>query len=150
YAEPIDLREVVKGTIGMLRTAGRIKHLDVTVQLPEAPVTATVNRTRIEQVLVNLLINAADAMETGSGAKRLVVRVEQDTVLNRIRCEVEDTGEGIPSEKLDRIFEPYYTTKQPGRGTGLGLSVVKQIVESYGGQVRVTSRVGEGTTFSFE
>jgi signal transduction histidine kinase len=151
HAARLDLREVVTGTLSMLRLMGRIKYVEVEPVLPAAPMPVTVNRTRIEQVLVNLICNAADALgEVPGGPKRIRVTVEASAGDGRVTCHVADTGPGIPGDRLDAIFQPYFTTKPPDRGTGLGLTVAKQIVKSYGGTIRVVSRVGEGTTVTFD
>ena len=100
---------------------------------------------RVVQILVNLLINAAQAMEAGDPEKnRLVVSLaRQDEGF--VRVTVSDTGSGIPEEIMDRIFDPFFTTKPPGVGTGLGLSVCRSLAESYGGRLILESRRGEGT-----
>jgi C4-dicarboxylate-specific signal transduction histidine kinase len=150
-AKPIDLRQVVQGTLRMLRTAGRTKRIEVNCQLPDAPVMVPVSRPRIEQVLVNLVANAADALEEVCGrAKVIKLSLATDRAAGRVHCHVEDSGCGIPQRDLPSIFKPYFTTKPPDRGTGLGLSVVKTIVEAYGGRLQVQSREGEGSLFTFD
>ena len=102
--------------------------------------------TRLEQVFVNLLVNAAHAVPEGSPDKheiRVTVRPEGDRVI----VEVRDTGAGIPAEILGRVFDPFFTTKPRGIGTGLGLPISRGIVTSLGGDISVTSTVGGGTTF---
>lgn len=151
HAERVDVRDVVRATVAMLRAVGRTKHVAVEIELPDRPVEVTVNRARIEQVLVNLILNAADAMaEARSRSPRVVVGVRPADARGRVTCWVEDNGPGIAADRLEAIFEPYVTTKPPDRGTGLGLPVVKQIVESYGGRITVKSVVGAGATFSFD
>jgi two-component system, NtrC family, sensor histidine kinase HydH len=102
---------------------------------------------QIEQILVNLVINARQAMTTG-GRLLIEVRENDDTV----EVKVADSGVGIPPDQLRLIFEPFFTTKQPdeyGRGgTGLGLSVCRQIIEQHQGRIRVESLVGKGSTFT--
>jgi signal transduction histidine kinase len=104
---------------------------------------------QIEQVLLNLLINARQAMPRG-GQLRLEVRENARTGMVEVR--VSDTGVGIPPERLRLIFEPFYTTKEPDGeghgGTGLGLSVCRQIIEQHQGRIRVESLVGKGSTFT--
>jgi signal transduction histidine kinase len=104
---------------------------------------------QIEQVLLNLLINARQAMPRG-GHLRLEVRENDRTGMVELR--VSDTGVGIPPERLRLIFEPFYTTKEPDAnghgGTGLGLSVCRQIIEQHQGRIRVESLVGKGSTFT--
>jgi PAS domain S-box-containing protein len=144
HAAPIDLNDVVRDVAAMLRLAGKLGRVELVLSLPAAPVTVTVNRTSIEQIFVNLIINAVDATgETGT------ITVEVHPQDKRVLCEVRDTGVGIASNLLERIFEPFYTTKG-AHGTGLGLPVVREIVASYGGEVRVTSSPGSGTAFTFD
>ena len=100
---------------------------------------------QIKQILDNLIRNAWDAMADTS-LKRLMICTKSDD--NRIVIEVRDTGEGIASENLDRIFNPDFTTKPVGQGTGLGLAGVKTMVESYAGTIEAKSSPGRGTTFT--
>ncbi len=120
---------------------------------PQLPATIRVNAeltevspiladsSRLSQVLVNLALNAKDAMAKTGGTLTIATSVEGDGV----HFKVTDTGEGIPPENLDRIFEPLFTTKK--KGSGLGLSVVHQIVTAHGGHIFVQSEIGKGTTF---
>jgi signal transduction histidine kinase len=112
---------------------------------PRAPVVPG----QIEQILLNLVINARQAMPRG-GRLRIEVRENARTQMAEVR--VTDTGVGIPPERLRLIFEPFYTTKEPDEhghgGTGLGLSVCRQIVEQHQGRIRVESLVGKGSTFT--
>jgi PAS domain S-box-containing protein len=148
--ERVDLRELVSGSLAMLRTAGIIKHLKVSSSLPDSPVWVRVSRTRVEQVLLNLVSNAADAVEAVRDRPAEVrVLLGGDPKEGFVRCRVEDTGTGIPEDKLTSIFEPWFTTKPPGRGTGLGLPVVRNILQECGGDLSVESRVGQGSAFTF-
>jgi signal transduction histidine kinase len=105
----------------------------------------------IEQILVNLVINARQAMPNGG---RLRIEVKDNASAETAEIKVSDTGLGIPPEQLRQIFEPFFTTKQPdeyGRGgTGLGLSVCRQIIEQHHGRIRVESVVGKGSTFTLK
>lgn len=149
-AEKIDLREIINSTIEMLHVAGRIKLMKVETDLPESCVMSEVNRTRIEQVLVNLIGNAADAISGMTNRPKLIRVSLRELGPDRAQCSVQDTGCGIAPDKLATVFNAYYTTKPVGKGTGLGLAVVKNIVESYGGKVTVESTMDVGTTFSFD
>ena len=100
-----------------------------------------VDRVQLEQALLNLVSNAVDAMPEG-GRLSLAARPDGDGVA----LVVTDSGDGIPPEDLPRVFDPLYTTKPPGKGTGLGLPILREIVEAHGGTVRLESRAGEGTT----
>ncbi len=115
--------------------------------------------SRIHQIFMNLCANAAQAMEQDGGV--LEISLEEERLDEKfadlhggiapgdyLRIRVADTGVGIPEEVIPKIFDPYFTTKAPGEGTGLGLAVVHGIVKSYEGEVLVESRLGEGTVFS--
>jgi PAS domain S-box-containing protein len=145
---PIDLRVVVRDVIELLRGAGKLRRVAIDLALGDEPLTVTVNRTRIEQIYVNLVINAVDAI--GEEAGTIALRVGSSADGRRALCEVRDTGPGIPPDRLDEIFVPFYSTKTDRGGTGLGLPVAREIVESYGGSLRVTSELGKGTAFTFE
>jgi signal transduction histidine kinase len=108
------------------------------------------NGTRLEQVLMNLMLNAAHATVEAERSAPVRVEVDGADAGGRVRVRVIDRGVGIPPADMERVFEPYYTTKPPGKGTGLGLTVVRQIVESYRGRVTIASVVGEGTTVAFD
>ncbi len=103
-----------------------------------------VGRNELEQVFFNLCSNALDAMPQG-GTLTIASRMLQDRL---VEVHVRDTGTGIPKARLPRIFEPFYTTKEPGKGTGLGLAICWRIIEEAGGSIDVSSEVGQGTTFS--
>jgi PAS domain S-box-containing protein len=143
HVGPIDLEVVVTEVISMLRGAGRLRRIEVATTFDTQPIVVTVNRTRIEQILVNLIVNAADAIGDREG--RISIAVASGA---RVRCEVTDSGAGIAPELLAKIFEPYFTTKS--EGTGLGLPVAREIVQSYGGELTVTSVLGRGTSFTFD
>jgi len=101
------------------------------------------NPYRIGQVFINLLVNAAQAIQ-GEGRISLRTRAVDDWV----EISIQDTGQGIPAENLPKLYDPFFTTKDIGKGTGLGLSVVYGIVNEHGGQIDVASRPGQGTTFT--
>ena len=123
---------------------------------PELP-RVLADRGQIEQILINLVVNARDAMPKGG---TITIRTRFVTSTGRtgendfglpsgdwVGIELSDTGVGIPPENMDRLFEPFFTTKEVGKGTGLGLSTVYGIVQQTGGHIRVTSEVGRGSTF---
>lgn len=143
---PIDLHEVVRDVAAMLKLAGKLRRVDCVLALGSEPLMVTVNRTRIEQILVNLVINAVDAIPR-EGTVTIDVRPSDDRT--RAIVEVRDTGTGIPPHVLANIFEPFFTTKGSA-GNGLGLPVVREIVLSYGGELTVDTKPGSGTTFRFD
>ena len=133
------------------------KSVAVRTNYPEDLWTIVADPTQLHQVLLNLCINARDAMPTGGTLTLALENFEVDdhyaSMTPRAKAgphvllEVSDTGTGIPSEIIDKIFDPFFTTKELGQGTGLGLSTVIGIVKSHGGFVSVYSEIGRGTTF---
>jgi signal transduction histidine kinase len=148
HVAPIDLDAVVRDVEMMMRLAGKLGRVELVVSPAREPQLVTVNRARIEQILVNLVTNAVDAIGDAPGTITISVYPSRDP--SRVACEVRDTGCGIAPDQLAKIFEPFFTTKGPEKGTGLGLPVARDIVASYGGQLRVESEVGKGTVFKFE
>ena len=148
HVQPLDLNQVVRDVVAMLRGAGKLHRVEVDTQLASDAIMVTVNRMRIEQILVNLIVNAVDAI--GATAGKITVDVHPSNDGKRVVCEVRDTGSGIPADQLDKIFQPFFTTKPEDKGTGLGLPVAREIVGSYGGSLTAQSEVGKGTTFVFD
>jgi signal transduction histidine kinase len=103
-----------------------------------------IDENLLKQILLNIIMNALQAMEN-DGGKLLVETASAGA--DKVSIIVTDNGPGIPTESIDRIFDRYFTTKAPGEGTGLGLFVTKNLVDSMGGDIKVTSINGEGTTF---
>ena len=104
------------------------------------------NANQIQQILVNLSNNAIDAMPAGG---RLTIRLQNAKMDGRdaIEIQVQDTGTGIPTEIQSKIFHPFFTTKEVGKGTGLGLALVYEIIEKHNGKISFDSEVGKGTNF---
>lgn len=140
---PTDLNDLVQSVQKMI--VGDLKYrAEVKTQVPESSVWVLANPSKLYQVLMNLLINAVQAIEHDNGQVCLVLRTQGDQAL----IDVTDNGKGIADEDLSKIFDPFYTTKDIGEGTGLGLSVSKAIVEKHEGQLSVVSEVHKGTTFT--
>lgn len=139
----LDLNDVVVRTAalmdGILRSRQINVHLHLTPDVP--PVRA--EGSRIEQVLLNLVNNAVDAMPEGGS-----LQFSSSVRNGHVAVQVTDTGSGIAPAALDRVFDPFFTTKDPGQGTGLGLSVSFAIVEQHGGVIEVTSEPGKGSCFT--
>ena len=144
----IDLVQVIRDTVDMLQAARRTRSVAVELELPSTPLFVHASKTRLEQVLVNLIGNAVDALDESKRAmKRVSVRVERPGADGEVRMAVEDNGVGIARNQFERIFQPYVTTKSGSQGTGLGLPVVRQILSGLGGRIAVSSELGVGTTF---
>lgn len=144
--EPNDLRVLVDDVMVLLEKDLQSHRISVDLSLEEN-VVATVNASQIQQILMNLIINARQAMGEGG---RLKIAVRNSDGWGEI--EVRDFGPGIPQETLQHIFEPFFTTKTADEngqgGTGLGLDMCKRIVEAHKGRIRVQSTVGKGTSFT--
>ncbi|MBN1675157.1 MAG: cache domain-containing protein [Kiritimatiellae bacterium] len=141
--EPADMATLIEDSLALVENQAIFHNITIERQLQREPAQVLVDAGQIQQVFVNLVMNAAEAMN-GKGTLR--IRSEKSSQ-GRVNVSFRDTGCGIPPEDLDRLFEPFFTTKEVGRGTGLGLSISHGIVEAHGGTITVTSRVGEGTTF---
>jgi signal transduction histidine kinase len=134
-----DFRDLVREIAAVLTPQARRQRVSVEVRLPEQPVEATGMRDRLKQAFLNIAVNALESMPAG-GRLGLGVSREGDDVL--VRCE--DTGPGIAPELVDEIYQLYYTTKKSG--SGIGLYVARLVAESHGGEIRLDSRPGHGTT----
>lgn len=141
---PVDLQRVVEATLSMVRNEIRHRARVVKDFAPAGNVLG--NEARLGQLVLNLLLNAAQAIPEGNALAneiRVVIRAAGD----RVVLEVHDTGTGIASDVIDRVFEPFFTTKPIGMGTGLGLSISHDIVTSLGGRIEVESEPDRGTLF---
>jgi signal transduction histidine kinase len=105
------------------------------------------SESRLSQIFLNLIVNAAQAIHRGTAAENEIRVVTMTDDCGRAVVEIRDTGEGMPESVMQRIFEPFYTTKMPGLGTGLGLAVCQRIATSLGGRLEVESQVGRGSSF---
>jgi two-component system NtrC family sensor kinase len=140
---PVFVREVIEDTLKLIK--GEIPSNVEVRQEVESGVMLDLDKARIEQALLNLIINALQAMETGG---LLRIRSFSNEETKTVDIEITDTGKGIPPDILPRIFDPFFTTKDVGKGTGLGLSVTYGIIERMGGKIAVHSKMGRGTTFT--
>jgi len=142
------LDSIVDSVLALITAQARLRNIEVVRQFPEAPLPVLVDELELQQVLVNLCNNAIDAMPEGG---RLTVALVQTLPRSGgpafAEIQVTDTGMGIPAKNLERIFEPFFTTKEVGEGRGLGLSIIYEIVQRYGGEISFESVVGKGTTF---
>jgi len=141
--EVLQIAEMVGETLELFEPHLRGRRVDLVRSVEDSLPPVQGNRGRLQQVLMNLLLNAVDAMPDGG---RLMVGARAET--GRVRIEVADTGVGIPAEHLDRIYDPFFTTKPRGQGTGLGLSVSYGIVKEHAGTLTAESNPGEGAHFT--
>jgi PAS domain S-box-containing protein len=139
---PVDINTVINDVLALLEHQLALHRIKVRKELAEGPVTVLGLEHKLQQVFLNLFLNAKDAMPRG-GWLSITTRVERD----RVQAEVSDTGSGIPNEYLARIYDPFFTTKATGQGTGLGLSITYGIVREHEGSIDCDSVVGQGTRF---
>ena len=144
YVE-IDLNKVVRETISLVEHQLQKSHVKVTLSLDVTLPPVKGNGGKLQQVFLNLFLNARDAMENG-GKLEVTTLIGED----RARVIVADSGQGIPSAHLARIYDPFFTTKAAKKGTGLGLAVTYGIVREHGGTIEVESHPGSGTKFQLE
>lgn len=141
---PVDFHGLASETLRLIRPQipGNVR---VEFDVPEG-IQATLSYYHIQEVLTNLVRNAVQAMEEQGGILRISARhVPADS---QFCFEVEDTGKGIEAANLRRIFDPFYTTKEPSKGTGMGLSITHGVVRQHNGRIDVVSRPGEGSRFT--
>ena len=141
----LDVNDLLTRTLQLMQKYLQDNGVRVTTELGAIP-PCLANQNAMRQIALNLITNAVQAMPEGGDLTLRTAAVGP----NLIRIEVRDTGVGIPAEHLQDIFNPFYTTKAPGQGTGLGLSVVHSILRRYQGEIRVASAVGVGTTFTID
>jgi two-component system sensor histidine kinase HydH len=149
FAKPMEMKrqwasiqEVIRHTLRMIESQAKAKSIAVHTDLPEHIGEIFIDRDKITQVLLNLYLNALEAMEDG-GTLRVAVLPHEGRM---VRIDITDTGKGIDEKDIARIFDPYFTTRSSG--TGLGLAIVHKIMESHDGDLRVTSEPDKGTTVS--
>lgn len=149
--EPSDLSKVVEDSLLLLEREMTKYRVTVERQFQQVPL-AMVNANQIQQVVLNLLVNARQAMPNGG---TILVRLSHDPNNDTVDLMIRDAGSGIPADKLPRIFDRYYSTKSgpdaSGKGgTGLGLSLCRDVIEAHQGRIRVESTVGKGTAFTLK
>ena len=135
------LRRVCQMAGPMLEEAG----VQIELVTPNQSAELLTDPVQLELALLNLITNSVDAMASGG---KLTVRLEREN--ERLRLEIEDTGSGVPPDLLAHIFDPWVTTKALGKGSGLGLSIARQVVTSHGGTIRAQNRPGKGAVFTIE
>jgi len=142
--EPLNMNDIVEKTVTLLENQALFHNIEVVRKLETDLPPVSVDASQMQQVFVNIIMNAAEAMD-GKGV--LTVATKAVTEARRIEAGFTDTGHGISEQNLKRLFEPFFTTKEAGHGTGLGLSISHGIVERHGGALTAHSGLGEGATF---
>src|SRR3954468_6219317 len=142
---PADLNRIVKTTLSLVQHKMKLSNVEVETRLCDDLPAAQCDASQIQQVVLNLLLNAAEATQTKSERR---VSVQTSTAEGLVLLAIADNGDGILPENLAKIFDPFFTTKSEGKGVGLGLAVSYGIIQAHGGEIEVKSQPGEGTTFT--
>jgi signal transduction histidine kinase len=145
--EPVDLNEATREVIALTESELNRNGVLVRTQLAEDLPLATGDRVQLQQVILNLLLNASDAMSTVRDRPRQLVISSKRDDADQVCLSVEDTGVGVDPERVDQLFEAFYTTKSAGMG--MGLSISRSIIESHHGRLWATPNDGPGATFAF-
>jgi signal transduction histidine kinase len=145
-----DLNQLLRETLALRAQEQRQLRINLTAALTPVLPSVFVDGHQIQQVLLNLIINAEQAMTAAHGKGSLLVRTSVDDRRRRVIVEVTDDGPGVSQLVKERIFDPFFTTKAAGEGTGLGLTVAHAIVRDHGGEIQVSSRQAGGATFTVE
>jgi len=147
--EPTDINRLIHTVISLMEHPALVRGVNIRCNPGENLPLLTLDRNQLQSVLLNMIINALDATEPG-GVITISTRIglsASDAGQKGLEISIADTGCGIPPEDLDKLFEPFFTKKDPSQATGLGLSVSLGIIQRHGGTIRVQSEVGKGTRF---
>jgi C4-dicarboxylate-specific signal transduction histidine kinase len=145
--EPVDVDDVIERSLSLMQEQLRTRAIEVTRERHARELIVLGNPIQLEQVFINLLTNARDAL---AEADHREVSIESMEDGDKVKITFEDSGTGIPLGIEQRIFDPFFTTKEVGGGTGLGLSITYSIVKEHGGEIWVEGRPGEGAIFHLE
>ncbi len=145
--ENIDLSQILDSVLTLTRHRMELQKIQLVTELSDSPLVIKGDATHLQQCFLNLVFNAIEAMPEGG---RLDVISRHDISENQVVIEIRDTGCGISEEDMGHIFDPFFTTKPVGQGTGLGLSIVYGIVKNHNGNIRIDSKVGQGSSFVLE
>ncbi|MCX5686919.1 MAG: ATP-binding protein [Candidatus Omnitrophica bacterium] len=145
-AEVVNVDKEIDDVLSLVGYELKLEKIEFSKHIEKGLPNIFVDKKQFQEILFNLLRNAGQAIgEKG----KIAITAKQDR--NKILIDIKDSGSGIPEDKIKQLFNPFFTTKDPGKGTGLGLFIVRQIVEKNGGRIQLKeTRVGEGTTFTLE
>jgi signal transduction histidine kinase len=147
--QPVKVCKIMDDVVSLIKNQAHLNNVQINRNYKDEDISINADANMLQQAFFNLCINAIEAMPKGGGLTLNIysignLKTKQDDAV----IEVIDTGVGIPEEILLKIFNPFFTTKEPGKGTGLGLSIVHMIIERHKGTINVESRLNQGTKFT--
>ncbi|MCP3944611.1 MAG: PAS domain S-box protein [Desulfobacteraceae bacterium] len=143
----VQINEIVEQSLSLVRDQKKLRNIKIVRYLADEMMLINADTNKLNQVIINLVINAADAM---NGSGKITLNTYRDKLHKKVFLEIKDTGEGISLKNLSKIFDPFFTTKEVGKSTGLGLSIVYGIIEEHDGSISVKKTGAHGTTFIME
>jgi two-component system, NtrC family, sensor kinase len=143
--EHVNINKTLNETVDFLENESRYRNIDIQIDPQRDLPEITSDSSQLQQVFINIINNAIDAIGKNG---EIHIKTSYLSKNNEAKIEITDNGPGIPKEAINKIFDPFYTTKEVGKGTGLGLSIVYSIIEKLGGRIMVASEIGLGTTFT--
>ncbi|MBL7197929.1 MAG: hypothetical protein ISS47_07490 [Candidatus Omnitrophica bacterium] len=145
--ELTDVEEQINETLSVIGHELELERIEIKRDIQKSLPKILADKRQIQQIFFNIIKNAAQAI-TEKGSIEIKAYSSQDGDVKNVKIEISDTGQGISEDKLERIYEPFFTTKEPSKGTGLGLAIVRQLVWCNRGDIKVKSKIGSGTTFT--
>jgi signal transduction histidine kinase len=139
----VDINQVIEQVLAMVGHQAKMQNVEVVKEFSPSLPKVMADSDQLQQIFTNLTLNAIQAMPGGG-----TLTLRSSAADGEVRVDVQDTGYGISKENMDKLFTPFFTTKEKGKGVGLGLAVVHRIIERHKGRIQVQSEVGKGTTFS--
>jgi signal transduction histidine kinase len=146
-SDSLDISDLVDDTLAMARPDANARQVRLVLEIPPHLPPAQGDRVHVQQVLLNLILNGMDAMDTIPKSRRSLVVVVAETKHGNLQISVSDCGPGVTPDDADRIFEPFFSTKS--NGMGMGLAISRTIIEAHGGEIWMNSNAAAGTTFTF-
>jgi two-component system NtrC family sensor kinase len=141
----IDLNRVIENSLTMLTYQAQLSNVKIVKEFASDVSNIEADPDQLQQVFTNIILNAIDAMPKGGS---LIITTLHNASKGQVGIQFRDTGIGISPENLKRLFTPFFTTKEKGKGIGLGLAVCYGIIQRHGGEIKVESQTGQGTTFT--
>jgi len=139
----LDLVDLLKDTLNLVKNQAKIQKIHILSHLLQRGVRISGNRSLLQQVFMNLFLNAIHAMQDGG-----ILTISMKRSLSEVAVHISDTGQGISNEEVNKVFDPFYTTSSVGKRTGLGLSISYSIIKQHSGTIEVESKKGQGSTFT--